>query len=58
MISSAIQKGSTVYVYGQTGNLLFTRNGTLMGFTSTSVSIKMGSTVYVISDKGAVMFTR
>ena len=58
MISSAIQKGNTVYVYSNSGNVLFTRNGTLMGFTSKSVSIKIGNTVYVFSEKGAVMFTR
>ena len=58
MISSAVQKGGSVYVYGPSGNILFIKNGTLMGFTSTSLTVKVGTIVYVYNDKGAVMFTR
>lgn len=58
MIATAIQKGNTVYVYGTSGNILFTRNGILLGFTSSSVSIKVGGATYVYNDKGSIMFTR
>ena len=47
MIASAIQRGSSVYVYDERGKNLYTRSGTLIGFTSTTVTIKRGNTNYV-----------
>lgn len=58
MIASAIQKGSFVYVYGERGQTLFTRQGTLVGFTSNTVTVKRGNVNYVYDEKGATKFTR
>lgn len=40
MIVTAIQKGGSVYVYGERNRLLFTQSGELHGYTGSSVSIK------------------
>ena len=40
MIITAVQKGSTEYVYGEHNRLLFTKNGDLHGHTGSSVSVK------------------
>lgn len=60
MIASAKQNGSSVYVYDEKGHILFTKTGTLMGFTSTSVTIKSssGSTLYTYDEKGHILFTK
>lgn len=52
MISVAVQRGSTVYVYNEKNIQIFARTGELYGYTSTTVSIKRGSTVYVYNEKG------
>ena len=44
MIVYAEQKGSTVYVYGPNGGYIWHRVGTLLGYTSNTVTIKHGST--------------
>ena len=51
MITTAIQKGSSVYVYSGT-RLLFTKYGELHGFTATSVSVRKGNYIYVYNEKG------
>lgn len=51
-IGMAQQKGSTVYVYDENNNQLWTRNGELQGYTSSIVTIKMGSTLYMYDEKG------
>ena len=40
MIVTAIQKGGSVYVYGERNRLLFTQSGELHGYTGSSVLIK------------------
>ncbi len=53
-IGSAVQKGSTVYVYDERGRTLFTKSGGtkptdgLQGFTGLTVSIRIGSTMYTL----------
>lgn len=51
---------STVYVYNDKGSVIFTKGGTLVGFTSNTVSIKVtnGTTVYVYNERGSVLFVR
>lgn len=49
MIGYAEQKGYAVYVYGPNGGYIWHRVGTLLGYTSTMVTIKHGSTTYHIS---------
>ncbi len=58
MIGYAEQKGSNVYVYNQNGGFLWNRTGTLVGYTSNTVTIKHGSTTYVCGELGEVKFTR
>lgn len=60
MIASAKQNGSTVYVYDEKGHTLFTKSGTLMGFTSSSVTIKSSSSssLYTYDEKGHILFTK
>lgn len=60
MIASAKQSGSTVYVYDENGHTLFTRSGTLIGFTGSSVTIKSPSsdTQYTYDEKGHTLYAR
>ncbi|MGB9500350.1 MAG: hypothetical protein ACKVE4_11540 [Dissulfuribacterales bacterium] len=59
MISSATQQNSeTVFVYDETGKMMFARQGKLMGWTSTTVTIKMGNMAYVYDEKGRSKLTR
>lgn len=43
MISLALQKGSSVVVYNEKNNTIFSRTGTLVGYTSNTVSIRTGT---------------
>lgn len=55
MIVTAIQKGNTVYVYGEGNRLLFTKNAALHGYTGSSVSVKNGNTVYTYNERGSLL---
>ncbi len=57
MIVTAIQKGNSVYVYGERNKLLFTQSGELHGYTGSSVSVKKGNTVYTYNDRGSLVST-
>ena len=50
MIITCIQRGGSVYVYGQGNRMLFSVTGTLVGYTGSSVSVRRGSTVYTYDD--------
>lgn len=56
MISVAVQKGNTVYVYGERNQLLFMKSGGILhGYTGGSVSILNGNTVYTYNEKGSIL---
>lgn len=58
-ITTAIQKGSSVYVYD--GNRqLFVKLGTLHGYTATTVSVKHtnGKVLYTYNEKGSQISTQ
>ncbi len=55
-IGSAVQYGSSVKVYDETGSYLFSLQGELVGFTSTTVSIKKGNYVKVYDETGRYRF--
>ena len=57
-IASAVQKGNNVYVYNEKNSLLFSRDGTLVGYTSTTVSIKRGNTTYTYDERNSLKFSR
>lgn len=52
MISVAVQKGNSVYVYNEKNQNICIQSGTLAGFTSTTFSVKKGSSVYTYNEKG------
>lgn len=58
MISTATQNGSRVEVYDERGALMFTKGGTLVGYTSTTVSIQNAGRVEVYDERGNLKFTR
>ncbi len=51
-ISTAVQRGSFVYVYDENGNYCASISGDLHGFTSATVSVKRSSFIYVYDDRG------
>ena len=56
MISTAVQRGHSIYVYDERNHQCASISGDqLMGFTSTTVSVKRGSTIYVYDEKGSQM---
>ena len=59
-ITSAEQRGNVVFVYGERGKVLYTRPGTLLGYTGSSVTIANSTGVYAqtYNEKGSVMYTR
>lgn len=58
MISVAVQKGKTVYVYNEKNMITMTTNGELHGYTGSSVTVKKDSMLYTYSEKGMLMSTR
>ena len=51
MIGSCIPRGDTVIVRDQNGNQLFMEYGTLVGYTSTSVTVKTRNGVFVTKNE-------
>lgn len=58
MIATAIQRGSTVYVYNEKGSVILTKMGDLHGYTSSTVSVKKGTTIYTYDEKGSTISTK
>lgn len=57
-IATAIQRGSTAYVYDEKNHQIFSvtagsgsKDG-LQGYTSNTVSVRRGSTIYTYNEKG------
>ncbi|MDI9388394.1 MAG: hypothetical protein QM441_04095 [Synergistota bacterium] len=50
-ISTAVQKGSSVYVYNEKNQQLCVTGGTLEGYTSTTYSVRKGSTIYTYNER-------
>ena len=57
MIASAVQKGSYVYLYDERGSQLCSiycdNDGSLQGYTASTVSIRKGSYIYVYDERGS-----
>lgn len=51
-ISTAMQRGNHVYVYGEDGSTITTLPGELVSFTGSSVSIRRGNHIYVYDPRG------
>ena len=58
MIGYAEQKGNDVYVYNTGGGFMWNRYGTLIGYTSDTVTIKHGSNILICGERGEVKATR
>ena len=59
MIALAKQNGNSVWVYDEHGLRIFNKIGTLVGYTSETVSIKSRSgTVWVYDYTGRTLFGR
>lgn len=58
MIGSAKQQGTNVYVYSETGGFMYNKTGTLVGYTSNTVTVKQGGTTYVYGEHGEIKLTR
>ena len=51
-ITSAIQRGSFVYVYDEKNRQVGCYGGALHGYTGSSVSVKRGAFIYTYDEKG------
>jgi hypothetical protein len=51
-ISTAVQRGSWVYVYNEHGSQITTLSGQLYGFTGSTVSIRRDNWIYVFDEHG------
>ena len=58
MISLAVQKGSTVYVYNERNQQIMCKLGTLYGYTSAIVSIQNAGRIYTYNEKGMQISVR
>ena len=58
MIATAKQDGNTVAVYHERGIFLFRRNGILVGFTATTVTINEGSSNATYDERGRFLFRK
>jgi hypothetical protein len=61
-IGSAIERGSSIFVYDEHGGTLFLKSrGTgpydgLLGFTSSTVTVRSGSTVFTYDEQGTAIY--
>ena len=58
MIGLAKQQGMNVYVYNETGGFMFSKTGTLVGFTSNTVTVQYGNITYVYGERGEFKFSK
>lgn len=57
-IGCAKQSGSSVNVYDINGSFLFSKSGTLMGFTCDTVAIQSGSSISVYDANGSFKYSK
>lgn len=57
-IGVAIKRGTTVFVYGNKGDVLCTKTGDeVIGYTCKTFAIRQGQTVHVYDSKGKQLYT-
>lgn len=62
-IVNVVQRGSTIYVYGERSQVLFTKSAGsrpgdgVKGYTSGTLSIQSGSVIYTYDERGSVIGT-
>lgn len=59
-ICSVKQSGNIIYVYNSLGHILFTKQGTCIGYTADTISVYPlnSNHTYVYNNKGQLMYTR
>lgn len=57
-IGSAIERSGTISVYDERGVLLFSRSGSLMGYTPSSLTIRQGAETKTYDARGVLKFSR
>lgn len=57
-IASAVQQGSSVYVYNERNGVMFVRPGTLVGYTQDTVSVERDSTVFTYDANNKLIGSR
>ena len=56
MIAAVKQVGNQVRVYNESGLIIFSKCGELVGYTSECVSIKLNHTVWCFDSSGRCLF--
>jgi hypothetical protein len=57
-IGNAVERNGTVFVYDTKNSLMWSRNGSLHGFTASTVNVKRGNTIHMFDVKGTQTGTR
>jgi hypothetical protein len=58
VITNAVQRGTTIYVYNERGQQILALSGdpnSLKGYTSGSVNVLRGSSLYTYNEQGQVI---
>ena len=58
MIASASQDGNIVRVYDENGHDIFNKEGQLMGFTATTVTVKDRVVYWTYDENGFTLFSK
>lgn len=56
MIAAVKRVGNQVRVYNESGLIMFSKCGELVGYTSATVSVKFNSTVWTYDSSGRCLF--
>ena len=57
-IATARQKGYSVYVYNEKGEIMFQKTGNLAGYTCSTVTVERGGRFETFDITGTLMFVR
>jgi len=57
-IGTATEKAGLVNVFDEKGNFLFTKTGSLKGYTGSTVSVEKGGLVHTYDEKGTFKFSK
>ena len=64
MIGSALERGSLIVVYDETGMSLFSKSkgsgphDGLLGFTGSTVTVRFGSVIYTYGEHGQTVYAK
>jgi hypothetical protein len=64
MIGSALERGSFIFVFDESGHVLFSKargsgpKDGLLGFTGSTVTVRFGSIIYTYGKDGMVLYAK